>query len=210
MKRPEKLARQIQKKYRFDIPTLDNLVFLVGQQGYELVDFDPESDSFIELCHELGSDKAISTAFVCTGEDARMLFVRSSLSAEEQRIVLAHELGHIVCQHQANHTSVEEEYEADEFAHYLLNPSPWLRLQNQLVRRKWAVLAVIAALSVLAWGANALYHSRYSNYYVSENGTKYHLRECLIIHDRVGLRRLTWDEAGSEIYEPCNVCLKNK
>ena len=209
MKRPKHLARQIQQKYRLSHPTLDNMIFLIEQQNYELVDFDPSSESFHELCHEIGYEYSGSPAFVYTSKNARMVFLKSTLSVEEQRIVLAHELGHILCEHQSSSASAMEEYEAQEFAYHLLHPPVFITLRNQLLNRKYLVAAAVVMIAMLAVGGHYLYHSRYSNYYVSENGTKYHMRNCLIIHDRVGLRRLTWDEVNSEIYEPCGVCLKN-
>ena len=55
-----------------------------------------------------------------------LVFLSENISTTEKLYVLAHEVGHIFCGHLKDGTmrcSVEEEYEANEFAHMLCPPS---------------------------------------------------------------------------------------
>ena len=45
------------------------------------------------------------------------------------------------------------------------------------------------------------------NYYRTETGTKYHLRDCMYIKDKTDVYRLTREEFESGEYEPCGACI---
>ena len=50
-------------------------------------------------------------------------------------------------------------------------------------------------------------NSYYGEYYITENGTKYHEKDCMIIKDKNNTQRLTKSDYESGDYEPCQVCL---
>ena len=196
-------------QYRISSPTLDDIITIVAQYGYEIIDYDPSSRSTQELMASLLLNHQIlsQNAFLYTNHNVKLLFVRDNLDAEDKRVAITHELGHIVCKHAD--TSIQEEYEANEFVHYFLNPPAYIRICNGLYKHKIIIAVILLVVTCTFFCINAMINNRYSTYYVTQNGTKYHTRNCVIIHDKNGLRRLTKDEAQSEIYEPCSVCLKN-
>jgi hypothetical protein len=47
----------------------------------------------------------------------------------------------------------------------------------------------------------------YGEYYVTENGEKYHDEDCIYIKDKSNVHRLTIEEYESGEFEPCQICL---
>ena len=62
------------------------------------------------------------------------------MTNDEKLYALAHELGHIFCNHFSKNSqsvsSVKEEREANEFAHYLLEPSCGVKVNVLLSKYK--------------------------------------------------------------------------
>ena len=138
------------------------------------------------------------------------------MTADEKLYALAHEEGHIAFGHLCNGACggnvVEEEYVANEFAHYLLNPPLWLKAVVTIKSHKkqsfWiVVIALVLAIAIPVTVNIIQSQSYYGEYYVTENGTKYHEKDCMIIKDRSHTRRLTEKDYYSGDYEPCQVCL---
>lgn len=202
-------------RYRLKQPTLEDIVFLVEDNGYELIDFDPNSSDSEKLFQELGLDKSVysQASFLYTNHDVKLLFLKDSLDANEKRFAAAHELGHIVCGHATTNPSVAEEYEANEFVHYFLNPPRRIILWNVLVRYKWRTIAIFLALVIAITGSiivtSSAFDRKYSEYYVTTFGKKYHQQGCSQINGKTNIRRLTLEELSSGKYEPCGTCLRD-
>lgn len=207
--KPLKAANRLLIQYHLTSPSLDDIVTIILDHGFEIIDYDPSSQSIQQLTQTLSLSTQIldQNAFLYINHNVKLLFIRDSLDAEEKRIAAAHELGHIACAHSGS--TIREEYEANEFVHYFLRPHAYIRLLNTIRKRKLVSAGILVLIVCLYLGLNAIISNRYSDFYVSQNGTKYHLRNCAIIHDKNGLRRLTKDEVSSEIYEPCHVCLSD-
>ena len=90
------MAHHILLKYGLSAPTLDDIVSIISQQGFDIIDYDPSSASVQELTQTLSLNSQIlaQNAFLYTNHDVKLLFIRDSLDAEETRIASAHELGH--------------------------------------------------------------------------------------------------------------------
>ena len=215
MANPQHLANELLIRCRFKQPTLEDIVFLVGENGYEIIDFEPGSPSAEKLFQELSLNEAVCSqdAFLYTNRNVRLLFLKDSLDADEKKFAAAHELGHIVCGHSQTKPSVKEEYEANEFVHYFLNPSPGIRLRNMLTRHKWRTAVVFLVIAIMVAGGivayNAVIDQTYSQYYATSLGKKYHLRNCTQINGKTNVRRLSKEELASGEYEPCRTCLSN-
>ena len=187
-----------------EIPSLDGII-----------DFEPGSASAEKLFQELSLGDAVCTqdAFLYMNRNVKLLFLKDSLDAEEKKFAAAHEPGHIVCGHRQTQPSVKEEYEANEFVYYFLNPSPEIRLRNMLTRHKWRTVAVFLATAIMIAGGiiayNAVLNEKYSQYYATTLEKKYHLRNCTQINGKTNLRRLIKEELASGNYEPCGTCLHN-
>ena len=45
------------------------------------------------------------------------------------------------------------------------------------------------------------------NFYVTQTGTKYHVKGCMYIRNKTDVRKMTREEYESGEYEPCRACL---
>ena len=214
MENPRHLAYELLTRYKLKRPTLEDIVYLVGENGYEIIDFEPGSPSAENLFRELALTEAIYSqdAFLYTNRDVKLLFLKDTLDAEEKRVAAAHELGHIVCGHTQTRPSAKEEYEANEFVHFFLNPAARLRFRNLTARHKWRTAVAILAIAVIVVGGIVAYNSvieqKYTNYYVTSSGKKYHLRSCSQISGKANLHRLSREELETGNYEACETCLR--
>ena len=141
-----------------------------------------------------------------------MIFLCEELTADEKLYALAHEEGHILSGHFGSSDSVEQEQMANEIAHYLLHPPLFVKLRIAIVERKKlaiAILSVILCITITLIATSIIVrdNSYYGEYYITENGTKYHEKDCMIIKDKNNTERLTKAEFESGEYEPCQVCL---
>jgi Zn-dependent peptidase ImmA (M78 family) len=220
VKNARRAAYKLLRHYGLSMPTLDDLVIVVEDQGFEIVDFSNSrlDSDFSDLVQGLAIHELVKTrkAFVYQNGDVKLLFLCETLTSEEKRYAIAHELGHIQSGHLRNgansNSNVAEEYEANEFAHYLLNPGLGIRGISTVRRRKalFTILAVvIIALLLGTWVTKrktTKETSYYKEFYVTESGKKYHEKECSAIRDKANVHRLTMEEYESGLYEPCNIC----
>ena len=191
--------------------------------GYTLIEFNAIfNDADVEaVIKNLRIDESLLRARGFTYADAnyRLIFLNEDLTEKEKLIVLAHEIGHVLCNHTSTHPvigrDVKEEYEANEFAHYLLNPGIWMKCKRFLKRHTKAVVISLIALVVLVVGTAGGLHmkkeaSYHGDYYVTPTGAKYHKRECMYIKDKTSVTRLTEEEYATGKYKACDACLPDE
>ena len=138
------------------------------------------------------------------------------MTNDEKLYALAHELGHIFCNHFSTNSqsvsSVKEEREANEFAHYLLEPSFDVKV-NVLLSKYKKLLTIVASIllvviAVFSIWKYAIEEKPYSQeYYRTTNGEKYHEKDCIVIKDKNNVKRVTEKDMRTKKYEPCQVCL---
>lgn len=206
----------------FDIRTVsyEALQDAAEKQGYTVVEFNhllndgPEATLIRAL--KLSEQIRCSRGFTYADSHRRIVFVDESLSDDEKMILIAHELGHIRCGHMSSASiigkDVREEFEANEFAHYLFMPSPRTRARSFVLAHKIPFIIGISAFALLLAGTMVFVsvftkNRYYGDYYVTETGYKYHDASCKYIEDRTNKHRLTKEEYASGQYEPCGVCL---
>lgn len=114
----------------------------IAERGFTVVPYSyPLSESETEDFCSLGllSVAQNYSAFTYVSGDAKFVFYRTTLSAQERRLLLAHELGHIILKHfglQGVKCSSDfkshspQEQEADDFAAELLAPTCVLKKQK--------------------------------------------------------------------------------
>lgn len=210
-------AKRFFREYHITKITLAGLERIVEEQGFHLIRFDhiENTGDTAELLRTLGlEDQARRlSGFTYADSDFRLIFLRDGLTEKEALKVLAHEEGHIYCGHMGRASvigqNVEEEFEANAFAQYLLDDHFGTAVKYRLMEHR--VLAVLLALLILAGTAGAaklacdrLY---WSDCYVTETGSKYHRRDCVYARDKENIRRLTRTELKNGGYGPCSVCL---
>lgn len=108
--------------------------------------------------------------------------------------------------------SVEEEYEANEFAHMILHPSISSKAIRWFDEHKKASIIGIAIIVVVCIGLIGIPYalrqqSCYGEYYITDSGHKYHEKECIFVKDKNNVERLTQEQYYSGEYEPCQICL---
>lgn len=192
----------------------------VERQGYTVVEYNHLSNDEIvsSLINALNLSKNISNSkgFTYADQNQRIVFIHEDLSDAEKLVVLSHETGHIYLGHMSSAPiigrDVQEEYEANEFAHFLINPGRWDRTISSI--RKHKVATIIIAICVVALVAAGVIFSQiekekqyYGEYYITESGNKYHEKDCIYVKDKTNTHRMTVEEFESGEYEPCKMCL---
>ena len=216
----KKKAKSFLKEYDLQNITLENLRSAIQKQGYTIVEYNNifNDENVATLINALGLEAMCerSKGFTYADTKRRLVFLHEDLSYEEKRMVLAHEEGHIYCNHLISTPilgrDVIEEHEANEFAHYLLNPSWFTKVNRILYRNQRIVLISMAGLALLAVVVAALCYthkqqSYYGEYYITESGNKYHEKDCIFVKDKTNVHRMTEEEFESGEYEPCRICL---
>ncbi len=202
------------------IKTLDDIKSIIESQGYSIVEYNSVSniEAVQIIIDELNVQKYIiqSKAFTYVSDKHRIVFVNESLSDNEKMIVLTHEEGHIYCEHFGHGNiiglDVIEENEANEFSHYILNPTVKQSVMQSVKKHKKLVIAIILVLIIASINGaaftiksnNAKY---YNNYYITATGEKYHEKDCIFIKDKSNTRMITQEEYESGEYKPCGICL---
>ena len=221
--RIRKTAFSVLRKHRIINPSLDDLVQIAKELGFDVIDYSKSSsDSSAEvLIRELGLESFAKSgkSFIYQNNKIKLIFLCETMDAKEKLYALAHELGHIYCGHLKDGTccnvaDMEEEHEANEFAHYLLH-SGWVNKASLVVCRHKilsiiiSVLIICCIISIPIITQAQLNQSYYGEYYVTENGEKYHKKDCPIIKDKTNTHRLTIEEYDTGDYEPCQICLSD-
>ncbi len=215
-----KKVKQFRKEFNLDNLSCESLSEAIEKQGYTVVEFNNFSNNenvqaLVEAL-KLTQNIIYSKGFTYANSNYRIVFVNESLSEEEKLIVLSHEQGHIYFGHLACAAvigkDVKEEYEANEFAHYLLNPGGSAKAVKALKKHKKAVAGTLVSLAVILCTLFAVgfVHAKnvyYGEYYVTSSGTKYHTKDCSFVSGKKNIHRLTQAEYESGEYEPCQVCI---
>ncbi|MBQ1490579.1 MAG: ImmA/IrrE family metallo-endopeptidase [Blautia sp.] len=195
-----------------------SLMEALEKQGLTVVEFnpvvnDPEVDTVIT---GLGVGEQIkhSPGFLYLSPYYRVVFVSEKLTEEEKTLVLAHEAGHYCLGHGSGGNvvgrDVREEFEAHEFARFLVKEPALCKVRRVVYRHRKKVLLAFLCLALALGGSLAIkdYRDRLlyeGEYYVTAHGRCYHLKNCMTITGRE-VRRLTKEMAKSGEYEPCSVC----
>ncbi len=191
--------------------------------GYTVIEFNNIfNDEDVEtVIQNLRISDAVlkSRGFTYADSNYRLIFVNEDLTEEEKTIVLAHEIGHVVCEHFTAvpiiGKDVREEHEANEFAHYLLNQNPISRSRVSIMRNKKKFIIALAVIALAAAViASAAYINRqqayYKDYYVTSTGNKYHKKDCIFVKDKTNVTRLTKEDFEAGKYKACDMCLPDK
>ena len=216
----QKKVKQFKRKFGLLDCNYAALEKATEKQGYTIVEFNhiSNNESVRTLVDSLGLQEYVSHSkgFTYADKNYRIVFIHEDLNEEEKTKVLAHENGHIYLGHfsssQVIGKDVQEEYEANEFAHYLQTDSVATKMQNGLIKHKKTWLAVVAIVLVLAvalaiFGYIEKEKQYYGEYYITETGSKYHERDCIFVKDKTNTQRLTVEQFESGEYAPCATCL---
>ncbi len=214
----KKKVREFKRQYLLRDVTYPSLREVFEKQGFTVIEFnpvvnDPDVETVIRSL-KLSDMIAHSKGFLYVDKNYRILFVNEKLSEDEKVLVLAHEEGHYFCGHMSQPgivgKDVKDEHEANEFSHYLLEDTARDKTKRLTKKyRKWIVSVIaVVFVTVLVFIAVKEYHDQQlyeGEYYVTENGEKYHKADCITIQDSE-VRRLTKEDVKSGKYQACEVC----
>lgn len=220
-------SREIKLKARkfikeFDVHELNygTLKSAIERQGYTLVEynhiFNDEDVSRLIEALKLSNNIVRSRGFTYADQNYRIVFVHEDLSDAEKLVVLSHEAGHIYLGHMSSTPiigrDVQEEHEANEFSHFLMNQGKLDKANLWVRRHKAATILIVAILALLVTEGIVLSKiqtekSYYDEYYITESGNKYHEKDCIFVKDKTNTHRMTIEEFESGEYEPCGICL---
>lgn len=219
-KNPRQTVKQFKKEFGIHSITKETLENIIQRQGYSVVEFnhifnDENVATLIDSLN-INDDALRSRGFTYEDRNHRIVFVHEDLSVDEKLIVLAHEEGHIYCNHMSSlpviGKDVQEEYEANEFSHYLLNPDVPSKLSTAVSKYKIPLIicAIILVVSIsVGFVAHSLKAEKkyYGEYYITSDGNRYHEKNCIFVKDKTNVHRMTEEEFESGEYEPCQICL---
>lgn len=216
----QKKVKQFKRKFGLLDCNYAALEKATEKQGYTIVEFNhiSNNESVRTLVDSLGLQEYVSHSkgFTYADKNYRIVFIHEDLNEEEKTKVLAHENGHIYLGHfsssQVIGKDVQDEYEANEFSHYLQTDSVATKMQNGFIKHKKTCLIVVAIALVLAialaiFGYIEKEKQYYGEYYITETGNKYHERDCIFVKDKNNTQRLTVEQFESGEYAPCATCL---
>ncbi|MDO5478956.1 MAG: ImmA/IrrE family metallo-endopeptidase [Clostridia bacterium] len=187
--------------------------------GYDVVEYnrDTNNEDVETVIQNLMLVEMVrkSRGFTYADDKYRLIFICESLNEEEKLLVIAHELGHIAMGHLSEGMilgkDVRDEYEANEFAHYLLNRKMTDKCKSFAVRhKKGAVIAGLIAVVIVFISVFLMItgdKGYYGDYYITSSGFKYHKKECIFVKDKKNVRRIRVEEFETGEYEPCGMCL---
>ncbi len=213
-------ARQFYQELNSSEIDYQALKNVIESLGYTVIEFnhifnDTDVQTLIDNL-KISDDILRSRGFTYADINCRLVFVHEDLSLKEKEIVLAHEAGHIYLGHLKSTPiigkDVQEEFEANEFAHFLLNGLKGQPLNLFIKKHKKIICIVIAIVIVLTVGLIGFSHMRkqesyYGDYYITSTGNKYHEKECIFVKNKSNIHRLTKEEFDSGNYESCETCL---
>lgn len=213
-------AKQFRKDFKLKELSYEVLSEAIEKQGYTVVEFNSVSnnDNVQSLVDALNLRQNIIffKGFTYADSNYRIVFINEDLTEEEKLIVLSHEQGHIYLGH-LSYTSiigkdVTEEFEANEFSHYLLNPQITQRAACYIGKNKKSSLLVLISIALIICAIFSIatvyeHNTYYGEYYITTSGTKFHKKDCAFVEGKSGLRRMTRKDYESGKYTPCSVCL---
>lgn len=214
----KKQVKDFKKKYKIKKIDSDVLIDILNKQGYTVVEFngidDTEDVTEVVDALNLAEYIRVNRCFTYFSDKHRLVFINENLNEDEKTVVLAHEQGHIWNGHFSSKSvighDVMQEYQANEFEHYLLkDKSADLRKKRRII---CICLLVVSFVIGLYWfiekkREKAIYTD---DFYRTESGTKYHIKECMYIKDKTDVYRLTKEEFDSGIFEPCEACMPDR
>ncbi len=216
MNNAKAMAKAFVKKYKYYEPILQELYRIIAAQGYTIVEYNSicNDDDVENIIKSLNLEEPVkkTRGFTYVNEDLRLVFINEDLSDDEKLVVLLHEEGHIFCDHISKinviGNDVQQEQEANDFAYYIMH----MKLRGKLLKHKKKILSVAIALIIAISGIVvgkfiAVQLSYYGEYYVTNTGSKYHVKECGYVHNKTNVRRLTKDDYNSGKFVACMKCI---
>lgn len=211
----QRKANTFKRKYKIRNSTLNHVVDALEKQGYTIILFNGvhDNDDVKRIIQLLDLEKLVNQnkCFTYRNERYRLVFLHEDLTEEEKRIALAHEEGHIWNGHMMQKNvfgeDILQEYEANEFAHYLLKNK---KEQKLIIFIVIAILFLLGVFASLRIKNHNMVNADESQFYITDTGNKYHTKDCKYVRGKEEVYPISKSELQSGRYEPCNICKPNK
>ena len=213
-------AFRFRKEYKIKRLSYARLAEIIRSQGFKIIRYgrayNDESVEVLINALELGGYIRAYSAFTYADSRYRLVFLADNISEEEALFLLAHEEGHIYNGHLGKAVitgkSITDEYEANEFAHYILGPTAGEFISGFFTQHKVllivaGIIAVLAVCSAVISPNVLRRQAAAGSYYATPSGEKYHRAECIMIRDKSTKKQVSGEEIQKRKLEPCKICL---
>ena len=221
-------AQSFLHEYDLSCLTLEKLMTIIESQGYKIIRYNTfeEVVSTETLLNELDLKQysLMNAAFTYRDGSVKIVFLDDTLLEHDKLYALAHEEGHIYCGHMDRYTcsstGVDDEHEANEFAHYVMNPPTiykWGFFFKSHFKQIIIAFCIMALLIATPYVIRCIQTAKLNaakdyvktlEYYVTESGNKYHVKNCKYVKDKEHIRKITEEEFQSGLFAPCKDCIK--
>lgn len=230
--RPKKNAYNLLKKRKiYKKLTLDDLYKIIEDTGFSIIEYKKYnySKELRLIINKLDIEKEIQekNAFYYKRDNLKFIFINEDVPDEDRYILLSHEIAHIfderIAEPEDVYTNIQIENYANEFSHYLNNPSFFIKAFSFLLKKPLLyILALVVAITsftgVIAFNSNHALNQKSvtvvnlnnlstNMYYVTSTGTKYHKSFCKHVKYKTNIQEFSLNEAISEGYLPCLDCI---
>ncbi len=220
------------KNKLYSLPDCSELERIIESNDFIIINYKKHTNSkdVCELIKKLGIENEIecNDSFLYVKNNLRFVFLNEDVCAEDRRALLCHELGHIldpeIRNHSVNYSKIKKEEFANEFSCYIKNPPLSCRFYLFMIKKRRFLLSIIILITCLLGFllSKSLTHHKMTNsvarqisipansdsaYYVTMNGKRYHRNSCIIVKTRKNLTEYTLEDAISDGYTPCLICL---
>lgn len=217
------------KNKLYSLPDYDELEHIIESNQFTIINYKKYTNSeyVSELIKKLRIENDIerSDSFLYWKGNLRFVFLNADVSDDDKRILLCHELGHILDPDikNSNYSKIKKEEFANEFVCFIKSPSILSRLCVFIIKNLKFLLTIIFIIACfsgfLLFKGSPPYErnasvikgiSTISNsdtmYYVTKSGDRYHRKHCIVVKTRKNLTEYTLDEAIDAGYTPCLIC----
>lgn len=214
-----KFIRKTAKNFLKELKSRTDFVSVeeyLNKLGYIVVFFNsPEGDVELER-HGLKEKAKYTPGFTYTGP-AKIIFIDGNASAEDKKYILYHEAGHILLGHLdyprlSAKSKCLMEFEADTFAHLIVNP-PKTKKHVILITVLTIVVMVFSfyagtqSVSVTSPATNIVTEQSQYKVCITKTGSKYHRENCRYV--KGGYIEISLSDA-KKMYSPCSICNPQK
>lgn len=199
--------------------TLDNLTFAANQSGYIVKPYS-SSQAMMILLGVFEESKCSASVTVKDDSKNTVIFINDVISKDKQLFALAHEIGHIVLEHNKKVPGQTQEEEANRFANFLLKDSYLSPVKLfSILLSAVTILAILifiisdilhpSSVSTTVSNKNDItsYSEIYTIYYWTPSGTVYHThKNCRALKNSDEILSGDLETAKKEKDRLCKFC----
>lgn len=213
MRNAKRAAKQFKRIYKIKgVPSVRELKEKIKQLGFEPCAYSESEHRLHETrTYRISQERP---AFTYVKGHKRYVFYDDLLNEVDTKRVLAHEIGHLYCNHMncvrtCLDTDVNKEWEANAFAAQLLKPlSAKMCIANALVVLALSAICFMSGAVIFQDGAKMSMGAD-AYVYVTPTGHSYHAENCAYGVEYANSIKIRRSDA-QKYYLPCELCNPDK